>query len=102
MKNYLLSLEAVEDIAEIRRYLSKTASRTISRHVLSELRAALRFLAENPGAGHWRRDLTVASVKFWPVFSYLVIYDPAKRPLGITRVLHGSRNVETLLRNVRV
>jgi len=38
-------------------------------------------------------------VKFWPVFSYLIIYDPATRPIGIARVLHASRDLGTMLRH---
>jgi antitoxin ParD1/3/4/toxin ParE1/3/4 len=49
-------------------------------------------------AGHQRQDLTPLPVKFWLVFSYLVVYDPAARPLAIVRVLHGRRDVEAILR----
>jgi hypothetical protein len=38
-------------------------------------------------------------VKFWPVFSYLIVYDPAMKPLGVARVLHASRDLEALFRN---
>jgi antitoxin ParD1/3/4/toxin ParE1/3/4 len=36
-------------------------------------------------------------VKFWPLHSYLIVYDPAKRPVWIVRVLHGARDVRRLL-----
>jgi toxin ParE1/3/4 len=64
---------------------------------LQEIRAAFRLLASRPEAGHLRQDLTPLPVKFWPVFSYLIVYDPAARPLGIVRVLHGRRDVEAIL-----
>jgi len=32
-------------------------------------------------------------VKFWPVFSYLIVYDPAMRPLGVARILHGYQDL---------
>ncbi len=57
---------------------------------------ALRFLAATPGAGHRRDDLTDEDVRFWPVLSYLIAYDPAMRPIGIARVLHASRDLEAL------
>ena len=59
--------------------------------------AAFRLLAAQPEAGHFRRDLTPLPVKFWPVFSYLIVYDPAAQPLAIVRVLHGRRNVAAIL-----
>jgi len=36
-------------------------------------------------------------VRFWPVFSYLIVYDPLKKPVEIVRVLHGKRDVEEIL-----
>jgi antitoxin ParD1/3/4/toxin ParE1/3/4 len=44
-----------------------------------------------------RSDLTPLPVKFWPVFSYLIVYDPAARPLAIVRVLHGRQDVAAIL-----
>jgi antitoxin ParD1/3/4/toxin ParE1/3/4 len=35
-------------------------------------------------------------VKFWPVFSYLVVYDPAPRPIDIVRIVHTGRDLKTL------
>lgn len=74
----------------------KEAGAGVARHVLGEIAKALRFLALTPGAGHSRSDLTPEAVKFWPVFSYLIVYNPTMRPLGIARVLHGSRDLLTL------
>jgi antitoxin ParD1/3/4/toxin ParE1/3/4 len=36
-------------------------------------------------------------VKFWPIYSYLIVYDPGTKPLQIIRVLHGMRDVEDIL-----
>ena len=58
-------------------------------------------LAERPGIGHTREDLTDRPLKFWSVYSYLVVYDPESRPLTIVAVLHGARDVEQLLKNQR-
>ena len=57
----------------------------------------MQRLAQNPGIGHVRPDLTNEDVRFWPVFKYLVIYRPATRPLEIVRVLHGQRDVKHIL-----
>ena len=32
--------------------------------------------AQSRGIGHTREDLTSRPVKFWSVYSYLVVYDP--------------------------
>jgi len=57
----------------------------------------LKVLGANPGIGHAREDLTHLPVKFWPVYSYLIVYDPETRPVQILRVLHGMRDVEEIL-----
>jgi hypothetical protein len=40
-------------------------------------------------------------VKFWNVYSYLVVYDPASTPLTIVAILHGARDIERLLGGMR-
>ena len=45
-----------------------------------------------------RRDLTSKPVRFWPIYSYLIIYDPATQPLEIVRILSGYRDVASLLK----
>src|SRR5262249_50671593 len=53
---------------------------TIARRVMKDVRKALAFLGSQPGAGHLREDLTNRPVKFWPVYSYLIVYDPKSKP----------------------
>ena len=93
---YSLSPEARQDLIDIRDFYRKEAGARVARHVLGEITSTLRFLAETPGAGHSRSDLTEEPVKFWPVFSYLIVYDPVMRPIGVARVLHGSRDLMAL------
>jgi plasmid stabilization system protein ParE len=97
VKLYVLSPEAERDLDGVTDYLIKTASVRVARYVIRELRTGMRFLGENPGAGHIREDLTDDPVKFWPVFSYLIVYDPEKRPVEIVRVLHGALDIPTIL-----
>jgi plasmid stabilization system protein ParE len=61
---------------------------------------ALEQLAAMAEMGHTRVDLTERPLKFWRVFSYLIVYDPASAPLTVIAILHGSRDLEHLLRNV--
>ncbi len=97
MRRFALSPEAKLDLRNIRGYLLEEAGLVVSRQVMREIAKAIDALAETPGLGHAREDLTDEPVKFWPVYSYLVIYDPASRPLGVARVLHSSRDVQALL-----
>ncbi len=97
MPRYLLTPEAERDLDEIKQYLLRHGGPRVARYVLREIREAFRFLARSPEAGHRREDLIDAPLKFWTVFSYLVVYDPAKRPIEILNVIHGARNVPSLL-----
>jgi toxin ParE1/3/4 len=96
-RRYLLSEPAAHDLDLIKSYLVEHAGISVARHVLREIRNALQVLAARPGIGHLREDLTDQPVKFWPVFSYLVIYNPTSRPLEVLRILHASRDVEAIL-----
>jgi plasmid stabilization system protein ParE len=98
VKHYRLSEDAQNDLDDIRRYLTEEGGARLARHVLKEIRRAMSFLAETAGAGHSREDLTDEPVKFWSVFSYMIVYDPAARPMGVARVLHGSMDLEKLFR----
>ncbi len=98
MTRYRLSPEAQGDLADIKQYLIGEGGARLARYVLGEIRSSLQFIAANPGAGHAREDLTDEPVKFWPVFSYLIVYDPMIKPVGVARVLHGSQDLEAMFR----
>jgi plasmid stabilization system protein ParE len=68
--------------------------------VLLALEEAFVLLASRPGIGHARADLTDRPVKFWNVYSCLVVYDPASDPITIIAVLHGARDVTQILKEM--
>lgn len=94
---YVLSLQAVDDLLEICGYLTQEASPTVAERVETTFREKFAFLAENPGAGHYRKDLTDQNVKFLTVYSYLVVYRPGTTPLEIVSILHGRRDIPPIL-----
>ena len=95
---YVLAPEAVSDLVQIWRYIKKQSSVAMADRVEAVILDRIAFLAENPGAGHWRRNLTERPVKFFPVYSYLIVYRPETKPLQIASILHGRRDVEQILR----
>lgn len=96
MSQYVLTPEAVGDLDAIEEYLSGQSSGAPGR-VLTELREAMRRLADMPGIGHLREDLADEPLRFWTVYSYLIVYRPETKPLQIIRVLHGARHVKAIL-----
>ena len=73
--------------------------RRIAERVERAIREKIVSLASTPGGGHWRRDLTDESVRFFAVYSYLIVYRPETKPLQIVAILHGSRDVAGILAN---
>jgi plasmid stabilization system protein ParE len=78
--------------------LAQEAGIAIADRVEATLFAKMGVLAGMPGVGHWRRDLTGAVVKFFSVYSYLIVYRPETSPLQVVAILHGRGDVERLLR----
>jgi antitoxin ParD1/3/4/toxin ParE1/3/4 len=95
---YVLAPEAALDFIQIWRYIKKQSNLEMADHVESVIRGKIVFLAENPGVGHWRKTLTREAVRFFPVYSYLVVYRPETKPLQIVAILHGRRDVERILK----
>ena len=96
MKRFKLSPEAAHDIRDIWSFIAQDNIRA-ARKVRLQLFEACQLLADNQKIGHRRDDLTEEPVLFWPVGSYLVIYDPNSRPIAVVRVVHGARDVPSLL-----
>lgn len=96
MSRYVLTPEAKSDLEEISDFISQDSPRA-ARRVLSELRKAMRRLAKMPGMGHLREDLAEESVRFWCVYSYLIVYRPQTKPLEVLRVVHAARDVRKIL-----
>jgi plasmid stabilization system protein ParE len=97
MKRFRLAPEARHDIEELWAFIARDNIRAAAQ-VRTAIRDACRRLAQRPYIGHRREDLTTREdVRFWPVYSYLIVYRPHTRPLEILRVLHGNRNVMSIL-----
>jgi plasmid stabilization system protein ParE len=65
-RRYTLAPEAARDLVQIWRYLKKESSQDTADRIESVIRNKFEYLAEFPHAGHWRRDLTEADVRFYP------------------------------------
>lgn len=98
MARYVLTDPAKQDIRDIVDYIRRR-NPDAAKKVRTELREAMRRLAEFPYMGHLREDLTGEPLRFWAVYSYLIAYRPDTSPLQVIRVVHGARDVEKLLRD---
>jgi plasmid stabilization system protein ParE len=98
MSRYVLTTEAQNDLKQIRDYILQEGSFRASRYVVGSIVTGFRALAKMSGQGHRRDDLTQRQeVRFWPVFSYLIVYRIDRKPLIIIAILHGKRDVGKVL-----
>ena len=96
---YRLTERAEADVDAITDFMTADNIDAAVKVVLA-LEDAFALLASRPGIGHAREDLTNRPLKFWSVYSYLVVYDPASDPLTIIAVLHGARDVAQILKEI--
>ena len=97
MIRVVIAPEAREDLKHIWRYLANEASLGTADRVREKVLATFDTLARHPGIGHKREDLTALAVRFYAVYQYLVIYSYDSEALRILSVIHGKRDVATLL-----
>jgi plasmid stabilization system protein ParE len=96
---YRLTERAEADVDAIADFIAVDSVDAAVKVVLA-LEDAFVLLASRPGIGHAREDLTDRPLKFWSVYSYLVVYDPAGEPLTIVAVPHGARDIAQILKEV--
>lgn len=94
---YILAPQAAQDLVDIWKYIKEQSSVATGERIESAIRKQVEFLSDHSGAGHFRKDLTDENVKFFPVYSYLIVYRPETKPLQVVAILHGRRDVEKLL-----
>ncbi len=97
MSRYRFSEKARDDLRAIVDHVTDESGPGRAAGVVRSLFDALERIAEMPGIGHRREDLTGSDLRFWPVFSYLIVYRPASSPLEVVRVLHGRQDIKMKL-----
>lgn len=63
-RRFVLAPQAARDLVQIWHYLRTESGRETADRVEAVVRSKFVYLATFPGAGHWRRDLTSADVRF--------------------------------------
>lgn len=96
MKRFVLTPRAKRDVNEIWDYIAIDNIDAANR-VADALESAMLTLAKNPGLGHWREELADKRHRFFPVYSYLIVYRHGGGRLEIVRVLHAARDVQGIL-----
>lgn len=96
MSRFLFGRYVEGDLREIRDYIGKQNPEAARRLMLRFVQS-FRLLANRPELGHVREDLPEPSLRFWPVGSYLIAYVAERRPIEIVAVVHGARDIPSLI-----
>ena len=95
MPRYLLTDAAKSDIRRIIDYW-RPRSPQAAKPVRHDLKATFQKLAQFPYTGHRREEVSREDLRFWSVYSDLVVHrpdpKPHPKPLEI-RVLHGAQDI---------
>ena len=93
MSRYLLAERALADLEAIVDHVCDASGPERSEDLVRTLFSALERIAQMPGIGQRRQDLTEEDLRFWSVSGYLIVYRPGSSPLQVIRVLHGHQDV---------
>lgn len=100
MSGYQFTPQATDDLIDIWSFIAQDNPEAADRVEEAVFRAC-ELLADSPRAGRKRTDLTQLPLCFWvvhPYPNYLIVYYPDKKPLQVIRILHGARDLPSVLR----
>ena len=92
---------AILDLLATASYLERDDP-DVARRFLRQARRTFELLADRPEIGRPRGspEQELSGVRSWPVVGFekhLVFYRPIRNGVEIVRVLHGARDIESLL-----
>ena len=96
MRRYSLAASVADDLQAVWEYIADDSLDAADR-LMERFYEEFQYLADYPGSGHQRRDLTFLPLLFWPVGSYLVVYWTLRGDVEILAVVHGARNIPNFL-----
>lgn len=96
MSQYRISDAAKNDLSDIWSYIAKNSAAAADR-VTASLVEMFSTLAAFPAMGRLRDELGSA-LRSFVVGSYLIFYQPEEDGIEVVRVLHGSRDIDSIFR----
>jgi toxin ParE1/3/4 len=101
-KNVHRRLKARQDLVEIFRYYAREAGFRVAQRFFAQAEATVTRLAQMPGMGtSYEHDHpALAGIRYFPVSrfrNYIIFYRPVADGIEIVRVLHGARDIATIL-----
>ena len=90
--------QAEENLIEIWIYIAQDNPRAADR-VLDDIEQRFHALADNPLMGRLRPDIA-PEFRYFAVGNYLILYRTVEDGIQIVRVIHGARDLPTILTDV--
>ena len=93
---------AWRDITETAEYLESNAGMEMADRFVDAVMAELELLSKMPqmGALGGFRSEEARDIRRWPITNFerwLIFYDPTGSPVEVVRVLHGARDINSIL-----
>jgi toxin ParE1/3/4 len=95
MPSVVVRPQALADLAEIWAYIAQDSLKQADNFT-DRVDRLFRALAKQPDMGRARPEL-LANLRSIPLGNYVIFYFPRKNRVEIVRVLHGSRDLDSLL-----
>jgi len=96
VKRYTLASAVEADLQAIWQHVAEDSIDSADR-LLERFYSEFQYLADNPGSGHKREDLTFLPLLFWTTGAYLIVYWTLNRELEVLAVVHGARHIPEFL-----
>src|ERR1700722_17805718 len=99
MSAYRLTPQALDDLSDIWVFIARDNLEAADR-VEQAVYQACELIATSPLAGSVREDLTAFPARLLTgqaYTKYFTVSDPKTAPVQIIRILHGARNLPTIL-----
>ena len=102
MNRILRRPSANRDLVEIFRHYAREAGIRVADRFFTQAETTLKRLANMPGMGtHYEPEQPLyAGLRYFPVSrfrTYLVFYRPIPEGIEVLRVLHGARDIASIL-----
>jgi toxin ParE1/3/4 len=97
MPSVVVRPRALADLADIWAYIAEDSVKHADRFA-ALINSEFRTLARQPLLGRSRPELAT-DLRSFPVGRYVIFYVPLPKGIEIVRVLHGARDIESVLQD---
>ena len=97
MYRYLLTFAAKDDLENIKRYIAED-DKQISRRVIKDIRQLINEIVDFPLKYRLRNEVADGTLRFAPIYSYVIVYQATDNPIKIIRILHTRRDLPSMFK----